>query len=173
VDFVGSQMPPAAAVEGTYTDERGEKIKVEPVTDEDRRTIARWIDLGCPIDLDYSPESPDERGFGWMCDDNRPTLTITLPRAGENESVERILIGMHDYYSGVDADSLTVTVDVPVNGKPAGQNLAPLFEEVSQGVRRLKLAQPIKRGEKIKLLVSIKDRQGNVSRVKRTFWESQ
>ena len=27
--------------------------KVQPLTDEDRRTICRWIDLGCPIDLDY------------------------------------------------------------------------------------------------------------------------
>ena len=29
-----------------------------PITDEDRRTIARWIDLGCPIDLDYDPQKP-------------------------------------------------------------------------------------------------------------------
>ena len=29
-----------------------------PLTDEDRRTLVRWIDLGCPIDLDYDPQQP-------------------------------------------------------------------------------------------------------------------
>jgi hypothetical protein len=173
VDFVGSQMPPREAVEGIYTNDSGKKIKVEPLSDEDRRTIARWIDLGCPIDLDYSPESPDNRGFGWMCDDNRPTLTVTLPRLGKNTSVDRILIGMHDFYSGIDADSFNVTADVAINGKPAGENLAPLFEEISQGVRQLKLLEPIESREKCKLVVAVRDRQGNKSHIERTFWRQQ
>jgi hypothetical protein len=43
LDFTGSAMPPADAVK---------EGKVKPLSDEDRRTIARWIDMGCPIDLD-------------------------------------------------------------------------------------------------------------------------
>ena len=48
----------------------------KPLTDEDRLTLVRWIDLGCPIDLDYDPENPKANGYGWMLDDKRPTLTL-------------------------------------------------------------------------------------------------
>jgi hypothetical protein len=70
LDYLGSQMPPPEAVE---------KGLVKPLTDEDRRTLARWIDLGCPIDRDYDPNNPDQTGYGWMLDDNRPILTLTEP----------------------------------------------------------------------------------------------
>ena len=72
-------MPPPEAVAGTYDGPDGQKIKVAPLTDEDRRTLVRWIDLGCPIDLDYDPAKPQKRGYGWMLDDQRPTLTLTYP----------------------------------------------------------------------------------------------
>src|SRR5262249_55287335 len=60
--YTGSEMPPPDAVK---------KGKVAPLSDEDKRTLVRWIDLGCPIDLDYDPKKPEERG-GWMLDDQRP-----------------------------------------------------------------------------------------------------
>src|SRR5262249_25391212 len=82
--YTGSVMPPPAAVEGTYEGPDGKKIRVAPLTDEDRRTLVRWIDLGCPIDLDFDPGKPEARGRGWLQDDNRPTLTLTYPRAGVN-----------------------------------------------------------------------------------------
>ena len=47
-------MPPPEAVAGTYAGPNGKKIKVAPLSDEDRLTLVRWIDLGCPIDLDYN-----------------------------------------------------------------------------------------------------------------------
>src|SRR5439155_15852240 len=65
LDFTGSAMPPAAAVAGNYRGPQGQAIKVAALTDEDRRTLVRWIDLGCPIDLDYDPAHPGRRGFGW------------------------------------------------------------------------------------------------------------
>jgi hypothetical protein len=49
--FKGSVMPPPEAVKDG---------KVKPLTDEDRRTLLRWIDLGCPIDLDYDPKNPGD-----------------------------------------------------------------------------------------------------------------
>src|SRR5206468_3019345 len=64
--YTGSAMPLAAAVAGTYVGPDGKRVKVAPLSDEDRRTLVRWIDLGCPIDLDYDPAHPEERGYGWM-----------------------------------------------------------------------------------------------------------
>src|SRR5262249_51067262 len=99
LDYLPPQMPPPEAVKAG---------KVAALTDEDKRTLVRWIDLGCPIDLDFDPAHPEKRGFGWMCDDNRPILTLTHPKAGANEKLTRVLVGMHDYYSGLKADSFRV-----------------------------------------------------------------
>jgi hypothetical protein len=44
----GTPMPPPDAVAGKYKTPDGRAIKVAPLTDEDRFTIVRWIDLGCP-----------------------------------------------------------------------------------------------------------------------------
>src|SRR5262249_23309988 len=79
--FKGSIMPPPEAVAGTYVGPDGQKIKVAPLTAEDRLTLVRWIDLGCPIDRDFDPKNPEKPGRGWMLDDQRPTLTLTYPKA--------------------------------------------------------------------------------------------
>jgi hypothetical protein len=65
--------------------------KVQPLSDEDRRTIVRWIDLGCPIDVDpnYDPIDPEARRSGWIGDDQRPTLTLTYPQPGANLSLQQ------------------------------------------------------------------------------------
>jgi hypothetical protein len=159
LDFTGSIMPPPEAVRSG---------KVAPLSDEDKLTLVRWIDLGCPIDLDYDPQRPDEPGYGWMLDDQRPTLTLTTPTAGPNPPLTRILIGMHDYGSGLDLSSFTVTADFPVQGHPAGRNLAPLFRDRGDGVYELVLDAPlsIARG---RIRVIVKDKQGNTSRIERVF----
>src|SRR5437660_12352628 len=64
IDYTGSVMPPPEAVTGTFTAPDGSKVKVEPLSDEDKRTIIRWIDLGCPIDFDYDAKHPERRGYG-------------------------------------------------------------------------------------------------------------
>jgi len=169
LDYNGHPMPPPEAIAGTYQSPDGGKIKVEPLTDEDRRTIIRWIDLGCPVDLDFDPAHPDQRGCGWMCDDNRPTLTVTYPRAGANDELSTIFVGMYDYYTGIDPDSFQVTADFPLDGAAAGENLANRFRPASPGVWQWKLATSLHELPKGKLTVSVKDRQGNFSRIERTF----
>jgi hypothetical protein len=171
IDYTGSAMPPPDAVAGKYKGPDGKPIKVPALTDEDRRTLVRWIDLGCPIDLDanYKPDDPKSRSLGWMGDDQRPTLTLTYPKAGVNPSLNRILVGMADAYTGLDIESFHVVADFPVDGVKAGEDLAPRFKKVSQGVWELKLTAPIKELPRSKVTVSIKDRQGNVSRIERTF----
>jgi hypothetical protein len=142
--------------------------KVAPLTDEDKRTIVRWIDLGCPIDMDPTAK-PQTAGYGWFLDDNRPTLALTLPAAGKNAEVTRLLIGMHDYGTGIDAKSLSVVADFAMDGVAAGQNLAAQFRPTTQGVWEYRLKQPLTQMERGKLKVSVADRQGNVTRVERTF----
>gem|GEM_PF-1814114 len=58
-----------------------------------------------PGNLDYDPANPSARRYGWMCDDNRPVLSVTYPRPGANDVLSRILVGMHDYASGLDPTS--------------------------------------------------------------------
>jgi hypothetical protein len=168
LDYTGSIMPPPEAVEG-FMGPDGKQIKVQPLTDEDRLTIVRWIDLGCPIETDLNQTDPAKRSYGWMCDDNRPTLTLTYPAAGANAELSRLLIGMHDYSSGLDMDSFHVTADFPVPGFEAGSNLAPLFSATAPGVWELKLDEPIERLLQGRLTVAVKDRQGNLTRIERTF----
>jgi hypothetical protein len=160
IDYVGSAMPPPEAVKSG---------KVQPLSDEDRRTLARWVDLGCPLDRDFDPKLPEKVGRGWMLDDNRPTLTLTTPQPGRNAPLTRLLVGMFDYGSGIDPKSFSVVADFALDGAPAGQELAPRFKEVAQGVWELKLAKPLAALERGVLRVSVKDRQGNVSRLERTF----
>ncbi|MCA9069053.1 MAG: hypothetical protein KDA84_09030, partial [Planctomycetaceae bacterium] len=160
LDYLGSEMPPASAVK---------KGIVKPLTDEDRRTIARWIDLGCPIDLDYDPDHPEKRGYGWMLDDNRPILTLTEPASGKTEKLSRILVGMHDYYTGLDQKSFTVTTDFPIDGIAPGTNLADRFQSKTQGVWEYRLKQPIENLKSGRLTISIKDRQGNINSIVRRF----
>ena len=136
LDFTGSAMPPKEAVE---------KGQVQPLSDEDRRVIARWIDLGCPIDT----------GGGWFEDDNRPVVALSM-------SGDRLRLGLLDYGSGLNLDSLRVTADVELDGAAPGENLASRFKPVSPGVSEWTLPKPAR------LTVTVKDRQGNATRVERS-----
>jgi hypothetical protein len=135
LDFVGSVMPPA--------DTKG---KAEPLTDEERRTIVRWVDLGCPIDLDHD----QPRSYGWMADDNRPVLTLRV-------TAEKMLVGMYDYGSGLDPASFQATVN--------GADWSARFKPGAPGVWEAALSEPLPKG---RIEVSVKDKAGNVSRIVRT-----
>ena len=62
-----------------------------------------------------------------------------------------------------------MTADFVIDGVTPGDNLADRFEPKSPGVWELTLAKPIARLGTGTLLVSVKDREGNVSRIERTF----
>jgi hypothetical protein len=168
VAFTGSAMPPPSAVEGSFVAPNGKKIRVAPLTDEDRRTIVRWIDLGCPIDLaDGDPRA------GWFADEIRPTLTLVSPRAGAQERLERISLGMFDYGSGLDEASLFVTASVPIDGIAAGENLGKRFRRDGDAwtfdVKDFGAgASPTKRLEAT-ITVSVRDRAGNTTKLERVF----
>lgn len=152
IDFVGTMMPPPDS-------------GVKPLTEDEKLTLVRWIDLGCPI-------SRNDKGFekrGWFLDELRPTLTITYPRAGQNASLDRILVGMHDYYSGLDVKSFSVKASFPVDGIEAGTELAGRFKTAAQNVWEMELTKPVTELKQGTLTVSVKDRQGNIVKMVRTF----
>jgi hypothetical protein len=169
LDYTGSQMPPPEAVAGTYKSPDGKTIQVEPLSDEDRRTIARWIDLGCPIDLDYDPSDANRRSFGWMCDDQRPTLALNYPNTGRHDKVDRLQVGMYDYGAALDMASFTITSDIAIDGIAAGTNLAEKFKPSSEHVWQWKLSKPLAKIDRASITVSVRDGQGNTSRIVRTF----
>ena len=76
---------------------------------------------------------------------------------------------MHDYYSDIDWVSFRVTADFAVDGLGPGTDLGVMFNDKGDGVWELKLVQPIERLPRGKLVVAVKDRQGNVTRIEREF----
>lgn len=146
-------LPPPVAVKAG---------KVQPLGPEDRRTLVRWIDIGCPIDRD--------RGRGWRLDEGRPTLTLAAPELGANRGpLTHLLLGMNDYGSGLDWDSLVVRADFPIDGVEPGENLAGRVKDLGDGRWELRLDRPIADLPRGRRTVSVKDRQGNLSSVERTF----
>ncbi len=155
VAYLGSVMPPPKAVESG---------KVKPLSDEDRRTLVRWIDLGCPIDL----TSRDAAGSsGWLLDDQRPTLTLRLPGDDAKSPIDRMLVGMHDYGTGLNLERFRVTADFSIDGAKPGADLSGRFQQTSPGVWEWKLKRPVAASGV--LVVSIEDRQGNTTRIERTL----
>jgi hypothetical protein len=72
------------------------------ITDLDKRTIARWVDLGCPIDF------PNTDGMGYTDDYQLPVVNINSPQRGDNALTE-LKVGFADAKSGLDWDTLSVS----------------------------------------------------------------
>lgn len=169
VDYSGTIMPPPKAITGNATGPDGKLVKVSPLTDEDKLTLVRWIDLGSPIDFRESHQ-PGNSQPGWFLDEGRPTLTLASPQSGTNaEALSKILIGMQDYYTGLDMSSFQVTADFKVNGTEPGKNLVSQFQAIGDGIWELKLTEAVTSLRRGQVSVSIKDRQGNTSRIERSF----
>ncbi len=150
IDYTGTIMPPAGS-------------GYPALTIDEKMTIARWIDLGCPIDW-------GQNGYGWFLDDLRPTLAVSAPRAGDNPvSLSEIVVGMTDADSGVNTASLSIYVDVAINGRAAGSELSDLASVAGDGIYRIALSPALSAVTDAHLHVSVADNQGNITRVFRKF----
>ena len=97
-------------------------------------------------------------------------MTLTYPPAGTSkEPLSRILIGMHDYGTGLDLASLSVTADFAIDGTSPGDNLVAKFQALPGSRWELRLSKPIATLHRGKLTVSVRDRQGNTTQVERTL----
>ncbi len=154
IDYTGATMPPPQS-------------GVPPLSEDEKMLFARWVDLGCPINRNDEHGEDDK---GWFLDELRPTLTLSSPRAGKLPGpLSMIRIGAFDYYSGLDLDSLSVITNFGVNGHAPGEELASLLRSSKDHIWTVALMDPITNLTNGEISVSIKDRQGNISIIKRTF----
>ena len=153
IDYTGAIMPPPDS-------------GLPPLSDDEKMTIARWIDLGCPI----SSGDPQLRQNNFFADHIKPVLSLSLPRSGRNtEPLRMIRIGMYDANSGLDARSLSVTANFAVNGKAEGGELAGDFAQTGDHIWTLNLTTPITSLRDGRIVVKVKDAAGNMSTVDRAF----
>ena len=157
IDFTGTIMPPPDADPATYP----------PLSEDEKMTIARWIDLGCPI---TSQQSGIQQDLGWFADELRPTLAISSPQSGRQDGpLHTLRIGLFDYYTGLDLDSLRITADFDIGVHTANTELSAAFTESGNHVWEMTLATPITQLENGTLTFSIRDRSGNLCTKRRTF----
>jgi len=76
-------------------------VIIPGITDEEKRSIARWVDLGSPIDF------PVTDGVGYTDDYQLPVVNIYTPRLGNNTG-SLLKVGFNDAKSGLDWDTLQV-----------------------------------------------------------------
>ena len=95
-----------------------------------------------------------------MLDDQRPTLTLTYPVPGMNAELSRLVIGMHDYGTGLNDASFRVTADFAIDGVAAGMDLGSKFKPLAQGVREFKLEKPLTELTRGTITVRVADKQG-------------
>ncbi|MGE0638651.1 MAG: hypothetical protein AB7G12_10150 [Thermoanaerobaculia bacterium] len=157
LDFTGTIMPPPGS-------------GAPALSEDEKMTIARWIDLGCPINIG---EEYGQGAQGWFLDDNRPTVALAAPRAGWNDSpVTEIRFGLADANSGIDLATLEVSADFPVSGRPAGSPLADLAVPVGAApdrIWRIDLGGALPLVWKKEVRLAVRDGEGNVTRVARRF----
>ena len=79
------------------------------------------------------------------------------------------LVGARGEGTGLDLDSFKVVANFPLEGVPAGENLAEKFKALPGSRWELPLSNPLLDLPKAKLTVSVKDKQGNVSKIERSF----
>lgn len=102
------------------------------LTWNEKLTIARWVDIGAPIELDSF--------WGWNEDDLRPTLWVApTPAQACFGSTSQMTVGAYDLESGLATNSLSLVFDIAIGGVPAGTNLAAGYNPTNGGVLTIPL----------------------------------
>jgi hypothetical protein len=153
LDYTGDIMPPSGS-------------GVPALSEDEKITFARWVDLGCPINTGSGAGT----NFGWHLDDLRPTLTVSSPRQNRNEPpLTELRIGLADAYSGISNVTLSVKADFVVNGFAAGTELVNQGAFISPGIFSLTLT-PITNLPSSHLIATVLDAQGNRTTINVRFW---
>jgi hypothetical protein len=154
LDYTGSIMPPPNS-------------GYPALSDDEKMNMARWVDLGCPIN---EGENDADKDYGWYLDDVRPALAVSAPRPGLNtQALSFIRVGVADAYSGIKPNSLSITASIPLAGRAAGAQLADLAGAGVEGVFTIPLATALSSATDAHLFASVQDNQGNFTRVNVKF----
>jgi len=156
LDYTGEAMPPP---DSGIT-----------LTWEERMKIARWVDIGAPIELKGVSGRGDFAGF--LEDDLRPTLALfpSTTQAASGGVISRFVVGAYDLESGLDASTLSLVLDRSVGSIPAGANLASGIALSSGGTAAIDLANPIDLSSgSVTATLQIKDNAGHLTRIIRTY----
>jgi hypothetical protein len=140
------------------------EIGISGMTFEEKMTLARWIDLGAPIELG--------KPWGFLEDDLRPTLLLrpSTNRARSAGGLDTLEISAFDVESGVVPASLTVTSNLRLGRFAPGANLAagkPLDPEGK--VLRLALPRRVLLSERPVFTVRVKDATGHQTEIVRSY----
>ena len=166
-----------ARLDGRTNATRGGDIDYDPATDpihprldvlrgltwDEKLTIARWVDLGAALNQNTIDS--------WFEDDLRPTLWVspTLEQA-QAGPVSAIQVGAFDLESGIDASTLSVSLNVPSGRVAAGTNLAAGAALTNGGSVRIALPAAVDLVKSsVILTASIRDRAGNTTQIVRDF----
>jgi len=139
-------------------------VGVAGMTFDEKMTLARWIDLGAPIDLGTP--------WGFLEDDLRPTLVLrpSVAAARAAGALDALQIAAFDAESGVVPASLTVTCNLRLGPNAPGANLAAgKALDPEGGVLRLLLPRRVRLAERPVFTVSVRDAAGQTTRIVRTF----
>jgi hypothetical protein len=158
LDFVPSAAHPAG-------------VGVPGMTGEEKLTLARWVDLGAPIDLTRGGASAP---WGYLEDDLRPALVLrpSLEAArAAGGAIDVLEVAAFDVESGVVPGSLTVTCDRALGRFAAGTNLAAgKALDPEGGVLRLVLPRRVNVADRPVFTVTVRDAAGHVTRIVRSFF---
>jgi hypothetical protein len=133
------------------------------LTSDEKGLITRWIDIGCPIDLDDGTR-PRLR---YAQDNLVPVMTVRLEDAG---GVVRLRVGLLDLESGIDPGSLDVRIEVP-GAAPVRIGHGDLAFDPASGVGTANL--PIQTSQfssarPLKVVAEVADEAGNRERLRLT-----
>lgn len=129
------------------------------ITDEDKRTIARWVDLGSPMDF------PNTDGMGYTDDYQLPVVNIYTPHLGDNTATE-LKVGFADAKSGINYSSLKVTYRAVDSSTETAIVTSTNAADYPKNI--LSTALGLGSGEYI-LTVSVQDTTGNIGIATRRF----
>jgi hypothetical protein len=132
---------------------------ISGITDLDKRTIARWVDLGAPIDF------PNTDGMGYTDDYQLPIVNIYTPYRGDNITTE-LKVGFSDALSGLNWETLSVSYHSLLDNieLPVGININTEVDTKNILTKELNISP----GEYI-ISISIKDLTGNIGLSTRRF----
>jgi hypothetical protein len=139
-------------------------VGVAGMTFDEKMTLARWIDLGAPIDLGTP--------WGFLEDDLRPTLVLrpSVAAARAAGALDALQIAAFDAESGAVPASLTVTCNLRLGPNPPGANLAAgKALDPEGGILRLLLPRRVRLAERPVFTVSVRDAAGQTTRIVRAF----